>query len=153
MKSLAWGFSHHEQVGTLSVFIVFVGGSPCRGHCLLSLDSRLAPFWIPVLWNDQKFLGLIQEMGGENACVNRVAEVMDEYLENSFREIPAVVALMPHRLFEPQDKEGSRRRCHLTPKREVSSVSSFISVERRRGVWELEWIEQVKLTVLVTPRT
>lgn len=45
-------------------------------------------------------------MGGENACVNRVAEVVDEYLENSFREIPAVVALMPHRLFEPQDKEG-----------------------------------------------
>ena len=78
---------------------------------------------------------------------------MDEYLENSFREIPAVVAMVPHRLLEPQDKEGSRHHCQLTPKREVWSVSSFMSVERRRGVWELEWLEQVKLTVVFTPGT
>ena len=74
-------------------------------------------------------------------------------LEKSFREIPAVVAIVPHRLLEPQDKEGSRHYCQLTPKREARSVSSFMSVEGRRGVWELEWFEQVKLTVLFTPRT
>ena len=51
--------------------------------------------------------------------LTRVAEVMDEYLENSFRESPAVVGMAPHRLLEPQDKAGSRHHCQRAPKREV----------------------------------
>lgn len=47
-------------------------------------------------------------MRGENVSVLaecRVAEVLDEYLENSFRDLPAM-AMVPHRGLEPQEVQG-----------------------------------------------